>query len=43
MNLVTISEINQNLYINKELSSKMVNNFVYKFENLSPSESFFIV
>jgi uncharacterized protein involved in exopolysaccharide biosynthesis len=43
MNLVNISEINQNLYINKELSSKMVNNFVYKFVNLSPSGKLFIV
>lgn len=43
MNLVNISEINQNLYINKELLSKIVDNFVYKFENLSPSGKLFIV
>ena len=43
MNLANISKINQNIYLNKELSSKIINNFVYKFENLSPSGELFIV
>ena len=43
MNLANISKTNQNIYLNKELSSKIVNNFVYKFENLSPSGELFII
>tara|TARA_B100000674_G_C37972178_1_gene977487 strand:+ start:4157 stop:5047 length:891 start_codon:yes stop_codon:yes gene_type:complete len=43
MNLANLSEINKNIYLNKELASKMVNNFVYKFENLSPSGELFII
>ncbi len=43
MNLANISDINQNIYLNKELSSRIVDNFVHKFENLSPSGELFII
>lgn len=42
-NLANISKANQNNYLNKELSSEIVNNLVDKIDNLSPSGNLFIV
>ena len=43
INLEDLSKGNQNIFLNKELSSQIVNNYVDKIENLSPSGDLFVV